>query len=161
MINSLGEGGLNMIDVSSKDISMKCSLVKRLCDENNTSLQKIANYFIPNADGLFWSGNLKVSDALKLMSHQSLLWNNIVKAWCIYNYNSPTSVDDIMNQQIWYNSHILIDKFPFFFGPLHFKGILYIKDLVKQDGHFITADEILNKYSLNRKYIMRVNSIEV
>ena len=159
MINGIGEGGLNMIDISSKDISIKSSWVKRLCEKDNTCLQKIASYFIPNADGLFWSGNLNVSDALNLMQHSSIIWNNIVKAWCIYNFSSPTCLEDILNQQIWYNSYILIQKQPFFFGPLHLKGVLYIKDLVKQDGHIMTADEILIRYSLNKKYVMLLNSI--
>ena len=159
MINSLGEGGLNMIDISSKDTSLKCSWVKRLCDKDNTCLQKIACYFIPNADGLFWSGNLTVSNALNLMLHQSLIWNNIVKAWCIYNFSSPTCIEDILNQQIWYNSHILIGKCPFFFGPLHMKGIVYIKDLVSQDGHIMTANEILIQYSLDKNHLMSINSI--
>ena len=159
MINGIGEGGLNMIDISSKDISIKSNWVKRLCNKNNTGLHKIANYFIPNADGLFWSGNLKVSDALNLMLHKSLIWTNIVKAWCIYNFSSPSSIEEILNQQVWYNSHILIGKSPFYFGPLHSKGILYIKDLVNQDGHVKTADEILHQFLLDRKYIMLINSI--
>ena len=59
MINNLNEGGLAMIDIISKDIAIKCSWVKRLCDKNNVGLQNMANYFIPNPDGLFWSGNLR------------------------------------------------------------------------------------------------------
>ena len=35
MINTLNEGGLTMIDISSKDISIKCNWVKRLCDKKS------------------------------------------------------------------------------------------------------------------------------
>ena len=119
----------------------------------------MARYFIPNSDGLFWSGNLTVSDALNLMCHPSIFWNNIVKAWCIYNFSKPTCIEDILNQQIWYNSNILIRKTPIYCGPLHSKGILYLKDLVKQDGQLMTVYEILNQYSVNRKYMMKLNSI--
>ena len=159
MINSLEEGGWDMIDVYSKNISIKCKWIKKLVNPEASFLKNIACYFIPDADRLFWSGNLKVSDGLKLLKHDSVFWKSIIQAWCIYNFTVPNSCEEILNQQLWYNSFILLDKKPFFFKYLHLKGIVHIKDIVKQNGHVMSAQELKIKYDLDNNHIMSLNSL--
>ena len=159
MINCLTEGGLGMLDVCSKDIAMKCNWVKRLNDNSNCYWKVFARHYIPNADKLFWTGNLKVSDGIILMTHNSIFWRNIVRAWCIYNYSIPNSIEDILNQQIWYNSFILVGGCPIYSKALHRKGILLIKDIVGQDGYLMTTQEIMVKYDLNNRFWILINSI--
>ena len=159
MINSLDEGGLDMVDIYSKNISIKCKWIKKLIDPNASFLKSMACYFIPDADRLFWSGNLKVSDGLKLLKHNSVLWKSIIQAWCIYNFSVPNSFEQIAHQQLWYNSFILIDKKPFCFKQLYSKGIVCIKDIINDNGHIMSAEELKTKYDLHNNHIMSLNSL--
>ena len=159
MFNSISEGGLNMIDIYSKNIAIKCKWIKKITDPNANFFKNIVHYYIPNSSIWFWSGNLKVSDAFKFMIHQSLFWKSIIQAWCIYNYSIPNSYIEIYNQQIWYNSFILVGHKPIFNDYLNTKGITYIKDLVNDDGHFMSVNDIVLKYGLNHNCIMILNSI--
>ena len=131
MINSLEEGGWDMIDIYSKNISIKCKWIKKLVDPNASFLTNIACYFVPDADKLFWSGNLKVSDGINLLKHKSMFWKSLIQAWCIYSFTVPNSCEEILNQQIWYNSFILMDKKPFLFKALYSKGIVCITFVLK------------------------------
>ena len=159
MINTLEEGGWNMVDIYSKNISIKCKWIKKLVDQKAPFLTSIAGYFIPHADKLFWSGNLKVADGLKLLKHHSILWKSLVQAWCIYNFSVPNSAEEILNQQLWYNSFILMDKKPFFFDQLYSKGIVYIKDIVNQEGHILSAQDLKVKYEVHDSHIMLLNTL--
>ena len=159
MINSLEEGGWDMVDIYSKNISIKCKWIKKLVDPNASFLKNIACYFIPNADNLFWSGNLKVSDGINLLKHNSVLWKSLVQAWCIYNFSVPNSPEEILNQQLWYNSFILMDKKPFFFRKLYSKGILYVKDIVKQNGYIMSVQELKAKYDIQSGHTMLLNCL--
>ena len=159
MLNNLCEGGLNMVDINSKNIAMKCKWVEKLTDENMGFFNNIVNYFIPNCNKLFWSGNLKVNDAFKLMIHQSIFWKSVVQAWCIYNFSIPSNRTEIYNQQIWYNSFILVEKKPIFYQYLYTKGITFLKDLVNDDGYIMPVHDILAKYDLDHSCIMALNSI--
>ena len=159
MLNCLSEGGLNMIDIYSKNIATKCKWVKKITDTTVGFFNNIVNYFIPNSNRLFWSGNLNVADGFKLMKHNSLFWKSVVQAWCIYNFYIPSNLEEIYNQQIWYNSCILIKGKPFFYNHLYTKGITYIKDLMNDDGYIMSVHDILAKYRLNYNWIMVLNGI--
>ena len=135
---------------------MKCKWVKKMTDGFFNNAVK---YFIPNCNKLFWSGNLKVIDAFKLMTHQSLFWKSVVQAWCIYNFSIPSNCVEVYNQQIWYNSFILVENKPIFYQNLYTKGIIFIKDLVNEDGHIMPVHDILIKYGLDNNCVMVINSI--
>ena len=159
VINNLSEGGLTMVDISSKDVAVKCSWVRRLTDDSPGFWKELVEYFIPNSKKLFWSGNLKVSDGIKLMKHNSIFWRNIVRSWCIYNFFTPTSIEEILNQQLWYNSFILVGGQPIYKKSLHTKGISLLRDIVNEDGNIMSIEQIVNKYQLDNQHVMLLNSI--
>ena len=163
IIGDLCNGGLRMVDILSKEISSKCGWVKRLANPQRDIFSgggwiKLVEYFLPEPGRLFWSGNLKYVHALKLLKHSSVFWENVIKSWCIFNYHEPEEFADILNQQIWFNSQILVNNIPVFSRPLYEKGLIYIKDIVNRNG-VISCQSILEKYQLNNNYAMFVNSI--
>ena len=164
IIGNMTEGGLNMIDIYAREIAIKCSWVKRLTNtrENinwGNSWKNMVKYFIPSCDKLFWSGNLKVHHGISLMEHRSDFWEAVIRSWCIYNFVDPIEFQEIISQQIWYNSFILVNDQPVFCRSLHDAGITYIYDILNVDGNIMSCDEVLQKYNLNVNSIMVVNSI--
>ena len=56
-----------------------------------------------------WNANLNKRDAAKLFRNGNI-WHTIMMAWCEYNYNDCFNYVDVINQVLWYNSHIRINN---------------------------------------------------
>ena len=63
------------------------------------------------------------------------------------------STHDIQNQLIWFNRYITIDKKPFFWKDWYQKGIIFIRDLLDENGNFLTQDQLKVKYNLNCNFL--------
>jgi hypothetical protein len=63
---------------------------------------------------------------------------------------TPTN---IQNQVLWFNSDITIDGSPFFFPKWYEKGILYVRDLLDQNGNFLSSDDLNNKFGLESNFL--------
>ena len=140
----LEKGGLNLTDIIFQEKGLKISWVKRILEETKEDLRKLANLTIPDCDGLIWVGNLKASDIdLVRIGNKGNVWDNILSAWCSYNYREPNTVEEIMNQPLWYNSHIRRQNRPFVIRVLYNKGIAYIKDIVDTEhGQVMSFSEL-------------------
>ncbi len=66
-----------------------------------------------------------------------------------------TKVDTILNQVIWNNQFITIKKMPFRWEKLIQHNIMYIKDLLSDNGNFLSHQE------LNDKYIVGCNFLNI
>lgn len=59
-----------------------------------------------------------------------------------------------MNRNILFNNkEILIDGKPFFIREWFAKGIISIKDLLQENGQFLTYEEIQRKYSCKSNFL--------
>ena len=52
-------------------------------------------------------------------------WRDVLEAWALYNYEKAEEMtkDQVMNQYIWYNSHVLIEKKLVFFVKAWNEGL--------------------------------------
>ena len=68
-------------------------------------------------------------------------------AWCKYRYEIPNGGTQIINQVIWYNSHIRVNNKPIFYNSWYQKGIIQIRDIYNAgQHHFYTFQELHNLY---------------
>ena len=60
------------------------------------------------------------------------------------NATNVVSYDDVVNQTIWNNKHILIEKKSCFIKHLIDHGIVKIGDLISNTGRFLESEKILH-----------------
>ena len=139
----IDKGGLNLIDLFFQEKGLKISWVKRILEETKQDLRKLAGLTIPDCDGLIWEANLKIDDVDYVrIGNKGNVWDSILRAWCSYNYKEPVNVDEIMNQTLWYNTHIRRQNKPFIIKALYNIGLCKIQDIViTEQGAFQGSSE--------------------
>ena len=152
------QGGLGMIDIFKKDISIKCAWVKRLLSQDNASWKKLVEFFIPESEKLVWAGNLNIKDAENVLKHDSSFWKNVLRAWALYNYHIPSNSREILAEQIWFNSNIKVKKTTVFYKELSQYGIRYIQDLINEN-YIFDCNHIMQKFGLPERSRMYVNMV--
>ena len=69
------------------------------------------------------------------------IWKDINIAWAKYNFHYVNNRQDILNQILWYNSHIECRGSVFLHAFLKSSRINAIRDIVDMDtGEFFTYD---------------------
>jgi len=66
----------------------------------------------------------------------SLFYAECLTLWSRFNTTSPDQVEDIMNEIVWKNKNILVDKKSRYYWDLVEVGMHRICDMVKADGRF-------------------------
>ena len=62
------------------------------------------------------------------------------------------TTEDILGQNIWYNSKILKDRKPFLYSNYKQQGIIFIYDLLDNEGNILTFETFRNKYQIKNKF---------
>ena len=111
LIKSKEIGGLNMVDFSLFDKALKISWVGRLCSEGNQPRK-----FIPLHVGgaLIFRCNYDLK-YLKLSAKLPTFYKDIISHWQELNKVVPTTKKDVLDQIVWNNSFITINKAPYIF----------------------------------------------
>ena len=144
LISSISEGGVKLVDLERKDKALKIQWIKRI--KTNNSLANLAYYFLPDIGELLWQCNLHPADVKSIMPKENF-WQNVLSAWCTYNFSIASNLNSVLNSLLWYNSEIKVNHKPIFYKRCFKKGILYIKDIVDiRTNEFLTFGALVAKY---------------
>ncbi len=66
---------------------------------------------------------------------------------------TPSNLIQILNQSIWLNENLKINNKYMYNKQFTNKGILYIKDILDDNGDFLTHNEMISKYKLATTFI--------
>ena len=116
LITSTSHGGYKLTDLQKKDNALKIQWIKRL--KKNNTISNFAYYFLPGSGELIWNCNLNVKHLSDIMPRKGF-WYDVLKSWCIYNYEEKTDVDSIMETPLWYDSEILTKGKPIVSKKMH------------------------------------------
>ena len=94
---------------------------------------------------------LNLKDVEKSMEIPDTIWSNIISAWCYYKYKTQTEIcednESLLNQQLWFNSHICVKHKLYNNLELRQKGINKIKDIVNMNAkRLYTWGELVEHY---------------
>ena len=104
--NTKEAGGLNLVDLHKKDMSIKISWIGILKDEKSMSTI-VYSMINENIGELIWSCNFSPKDAKEITKNN--FWSDVLQSWATYNYKTAEEIQD-NNQIIWYNSCIKIGE---------------------------------------------------
>ena len=149
IIGDLTRGGLGMVDVNSKVLSLKASWVKRLLENDsgnihilNTYLYKYGINFKYLLKGYFIK--LKEINHIKI----PLFYKHIIMAYhqCKIKENM-NNTNTILSQPLWCNTNVVKDKnnTAQIYQNWSRSRILYVADCINIDGTFFTEQQCLQK----------------
>ncbi|PIK36905.1 pol-like protein [Apostichopus japonicus] len=143
MINRLADGGLKVIHINSFINSLKCTWIKRYCNDIHgpwkiffdLELYKLGKQFL-------FQCNCNKRD----ISIPNNFVSQIIKAWCEISFNNPT--DNYGNQFLWNNSYIRINNQIVFYKFLYEANVKYVRDLYGENGRPLTFHFFRTKFNL-------------
>ena len=132
--NNFENGGLKHVDISSKIISLQCSWLPKLCDENFHEWKVIPSHLINKYFGKSFRFYSCFSFDCKLLIKFPKFSKNIFFQW-IRSYSAFSELPScIMSNFLWFNKHILIDKKSIFFRYFSDKGLNFVCQLFDNNG---------------------------
>ena len=149
--NPKNQGGLNLVNLTKKDVALKTTWPKILNQEEDYAKMVYGIMRCSKLEHDIWRCNLKQEDVQKLKIH-SHFWEDVLESWGQYNYYNNKRIE---NQIIWYNSQVCIEGKPFFWADTHQRGLKYIYQLFKQK-QFKSHQQVYQEYGLTK---LRYNSL--
>ncbi len=159
MISDYENGGIKMVDINLKEKAIKAAWAVRLFNNSDAPWAKLAyRQLNPELDSLIWQCNLSETDAIRLPI-KSAFWKDVLTSWCSFNFNKPSDKAEVKCQSLWYNSFLKVGGELYLINKAKKAGIIYIKDIINDDGHFLSLGEIHNRYG-NCISLMQYNSLK-
>ncbi|WP_176696360.1 reverse transcriptase domain-containing protein, partial [Candidatus Ichthyocystis sparus] len=166
LYNSLDEGGVKLINLKALNLSLKASWVQKIyCNPNWSSscfLSNIHPIFKYNLFMFAQISNTHFQCLQNIFENLSPFFKDMIQAWLHFQYFPPESVDAILQQMIWFNSNILINRLPILWEYFVEKGIIFVNDVMDLNGNiysYKTFCELFGKLCSEFRYYQLVAAI--
>lgn len=81
-----------------------------------------------------------------MIGNVSTFLKEAIQCWLCFQFHPPESRDEILQQIIWFNSNILVEGKPIFWNKVFDHGILFINDIVDEDGKLMKYSQFIEMY---------------
>ena len=145
------DGGLKSVNILHKIASLKCSWIKRLCDDNFHEWKVIPKYYINKALGYnikFHSNMLLPDNVLNLLPS---FYKGLFSNWCKYYSTEPLIPSTIGSQNLWFNRFIKIDHKVIFLKEFSEKNFNFLIQLFDEKGRLKKWENIKHEYKISPK----------
>ena len=157
-------GGLNAPDVYTLAKSLLLKWIQRLFDNTDTTWKALVKHNLPHIELThLFECNLHQENIKDIYSGSTEnVWYHVLKYWCKYNYEpNPETKVDIINQPIYFNSKIVINRKTIFRIRWYRKGVLYISDLLEEDQkRFLKLEQFNDKFNLNENFLTYYQTLQ-
>jgi hypothetical protein len=160
LIGDYSTGGYRMTDLASYIKAIKIRWMERFIKIPGIWKKEMENICQIDLQ-LLSRCNIKYKD-IPFINKKYGMWDEILKEWCEENYQEVNNIDEIMQQCIWFNSHIKIQKKVVLWKKWEKHGIKWIADLLEEDNDgnlsFLSREEMEECYDIKISH-MDYNSI--
>ena len=125
---NISDGGLGLVDIKTKHIAL---MFNWIADCNRSpAIYNLARTFLGEycENNLIWQFNLSTNDSKKMFPGTSY-WHDLLHEWHGYNFNEPQNREKVLDQVMFYNSHILCNKTPITSKKCISQGVTKIESL--------------------------------
>ena len=141
LINEIEDGGLKMLDIESMVSARRIVSLKKYTEDYASPWKNFLDCYLEKVGGKFL---LQCNfDSRKLPVSLPVYYRECLDAWSFITKCDPVSYEDIMNQIIWNNKHILSDGKSSFREFFYNQEIVKVGDLVSKEHVFLKSDKIL------------------
>ena len=148
LYQDLEKGGLRMTDVDVMFKALRLAWIPRLLNAGDKNWCSVPNYYFRKQGGLNFL--LKCSYDTKLFPQLPAFYKNIL---ILYGYDQAS--DLVLNN----NKEIQVDQKTVYLSKWMEKGIVSVKDLLKEDGSYLSFQEFKGKFSCNTNFIQYYQTI--
>ena len=155
MIQNYENGGLRMVDIQSYIYALKATWIRRLF--NSGELEWIDLFYkLAKINHLLDIGGGS-SDILTFFKQSKIpnqFWKDVFMAWSkVVKSHQPTNNIDLMESVIWYNDNIRVGKKTMYYRHWVKNGVLFVNDLIKENGTFLSLDEFRKIYNIRTNFL--------
>ena len=150
IIGEKKDGGLKMIDFKLMEKSLKISWLNRLQSDSNAGWKFIPEELCKLHGGLNFLIKCNYDTKLLNLSELPTFYLNLLIYWQESRHLLIKGNDNVhhMREIIWHNKDIKINGKSIFYPTWIGKNIGYVKDLLNDNGHWLSHNEFQNKYNL-------------
>ena len=157
IVNEIEYGGLRMPQIDNYIMSQKVSWIKRLLANQETAPCQYLMQMLPD---MKFSDFLKSSfDPRHIPDYIPEFYRQILFAWFDLK-QAPKSIIDVQREVIWCSTHIKIDDKYILESKLYKAGIVFINDIIKENGSFLSHHEICQKTKTNISQLYYMSLID-
>ena len=150
LCNNYENGGLKCVDIGSKIISLQCSWIKKLYEENFHEWKVILTYLIKTKLGVHFKFHSNLLVKKTTLASFPNFYKNIFNFWSTY-FSSISLVDScILSQNLWYNSYIKINNTPVYVQEFSEKNINFLCQFFDSYGNLKSWDTFKSEFNLNK-----------
>ena len=132
------KGGLKMLDIESMISTRRVICLKKFLEDYPSTWKLFLNSFTLSVGGsLILHCNF---DTAKLKTQFPKYYKECFDAWSGLNSRTPVTFNDVMNEIIWNNRFICIDKKSVYRSDLVNVGIIKVSDLITDNNLFLHED---------------------
>ena len=147
-------GGLRLFDLRSKQAALKINWVKKIETDDMFRYCFFENTRLPKVDFIFHC-NLNAKDCKKYVD-ENCFWGQLMLHWCEYHYSTPTNLDTVLTQTIWFNSIIKRGGKVLFNQECVGKGMITVRDIFDANS----PDGFKEYDTVTREYGVRISWLE-
>ena len=152
LIGGLEEGGLRMTDIEIQNKAFKLAWAVRI-SETSAPWGIIPNFYFRPYGGLKFL--LKCNYNIKKMQiNIPPFYKDVLRFWKeLQNYSLPTTSQDAISEIFWNNENILVEGKSVCYNNWIKKGIVYIHNLIDNNGKFMSYASFISKYSISTDFV--------
>ena len=152
LISDIDQGGLKMLDIESMINARRVICLKKFLEDYPSTWKSFLNSCIFSVGGsLILHCNF---DTIKLKTQFPKYYKECFDAWSGLNNSTPVTFNDVMNEIIWNNRFICIDKKSVYRSDLVNLGIIKVGDLITDNNLFLHEDPFVTISPEQRFFIM-------
>ena len=154
IIKNKKDGGLNMLDFTLFDNALKIVWVKRLCTNDERPWKFIPLSLLSNVGGsLLFQCNYNIQ-FLPLNENLPKFYRDIISHLQKINNINPKTKGDVLNQIIWNNQFIRVNKLSVFFPAWNKVGIEKLSCLFDNEGNtLLSLTTFMQKYNVKCNFL--------
>ncbi|KAL9974209.1 hypothetical protein ACROYT_G011222 [Oculina patagonica] len=149
LYQNLEKGGLRMTDVDLMFKALRLAWIPRLLNAGNTNWCSVPNHYFRKQGGLYFL--LKCNYDTKYFPQLPAFYKNILNFFqelkTLYGYDQASDL------VLYNNKEIQVDQKTIFISNWMEEGIVSIKDLLKEDGRYLSFQEFKEKFSCNTNFL--------
>ena len=141
------KGGLNLTSLREFNAALKAAWIPRLYCNTKSFCSVYYKTILDQFGGiLLFFANLEKKDHNILDPIASVFLKEIIYPWLQYNYTPIDKIDNFLQEIIWNNSNVRINRDPVLWKQFIDVGIIFINDLFDETCSFMKYDEFIVKF---------------
>lgn len=148
-----GDGGFKFPNFEIQVKSLQLNWIKRFFSANEAKWKKLINAF---------TGTMNITDLLLTRCSLSTstiklptFYDNVITSWKILRncMNEISLNPPILTECLWFNNYICIENKPIFFSEWYKNGIMFLEDILNNNGTFLTLDEFYERFRFKPSFL--------